>query len=515
MTHQTIIILDYGSQYNQLIARRIREQNVYCELHPYNISFEKIKKINPMGIILSGGPSSVYEEFAPGLDNKIFDLNIPVLGICYGMQIISKNLNGHVSPANTREYGHAEFIPNKASPLLKDIAINKNVQVWMSHGDSVLKTPNGFEVIGKSQNGIIAAIANESKKIYGVQFHPEVEHSLCGKTLIHNFLYEICNLKGDWTMSNFRQESIKKIQAQTKGQQVILGLSGGVDSSVLALLLHEAIGDQLTCIFVDNGLLRKNEAEQVMNTFQKSYSIRVEKLDAENLFLNKLKGVTDPELKRKAIGEVFIRCFEEKARSLKNTKFLAQGTIYPDVIESSSFKGGPSHTIKSHHNVGGLPKDLGLELVEPLRELFKDEVRRLGMELGLPYDMVYRHPFPGPGLAVRILGEVTKSACDTLKDADAIFIEEIRKAGIYDEIAQAFVVFLPIKSVGVMGDGRTYENVVSLRAVQTTDFMTATVYPFKHDFLAKVSNRIINEVKGINRVTYDISSKPPATIEWE
>lgn len=515
MTHQTIIILDYGSQYNQLIARRIREQNVYCELHPYNISFEKIKKINPMGIILSGGPSSVYEEFAPGLDNKIFDLNIPVLGICYGMQIISKNLNGHVSPANTREYGHAEFIPNKSSPLLKDISLNKSVQVWMSHGDSVLKTPNGFEIIGKSQNGIIAAIANESKKIYGVQFHPEVEHSLCGKTLIHNFLYEICHLKGDWTMSNFRQESIKKIQAQTQGQQVILGLSGGVDSSVLALLLHDAIGDQLTCIFVDNGLLRKNEAEQVMNTFQKSYSIRVEKLDAESLFLNKLKGVTDPELKRKAIGEVFIRCFEEKARSLKNTKFLAQGTIYPDVIESSSFKGGPSHTIKSHHNVGGLPKDLGLELVEPLRELFKDEVRRLGMELGLPYDMVYRHPFPGPGLAVRILGEVTKSACDTLKDADAIFIEEIRKAGIYDEIAQAFVVFLPIKSVGVMGDGRTYENVVSLRAVQTTDFMTATVYPFKHDFLAKVSNRIINEVKGINRVTYDISSKPPATIEWE
>lgn len=515
MNHQTILILDYGSQYNQLIARRIREQNVYCELHPFDISIDKIKQINPKGIILSGGPSSVYEEFAPGLDQQIFNLNIPVLGICYGMQIITKVLAGEVSPGNIREYGYAEFIPSKNSPLLKDSPINKSIQVWMSHGDSVVKTPQGFEIIGKSQNGIVAAIANESKKIYGVQFHPEVEHSLCGKSLIHNFLYDICQLKGDWTMSNFRLESIDKIRNQTKGQKVILGLSGGVDSSVLAVLLHEAIGDQLTCIFIDNGLLRKDEADQVMDTFQKSYSIRVEKMAAEELFLNKLKGVTDPELKRKAIGEVFIRCFEEKARALKNTKFLAQGTIYPDVIESSSFKGGPSHTIKSHHNVGGLPKDLGLELVEPLRELFKDEVRRLGIELGLPYDMVYRHPFPGPGLAVRILGDIKKEYCDTLKEADAIFIDEIRKAGIYDEIAQAFVVFLPIKSVGVMGDGRTYENVVALRAVQTTDFMTATVYPFKHDFLAKVSNRIINEVKGINRVTYDISSKPPATIEWE
>ena len=515
MTHQTILILDYGSQYNQLIARRIREQNVYCELHPFNITMEKIKKINPMGIILSGGPSSVYEEFAPGLDKQILELNIPILGICYGMQIISKVLAGDVAQAGTREYGYAEFIPSKDSPLFKNIKINQGVQVWMSHGDSVVKTPNGFDVIGKSQNGIIAAIANESKRIYAVQFHPEVEHSLCGKALMHNFLYEICKLKGDWTMSNFRQESIAKIRQQTNGQNVILGLSGGVDSSVLAILLHEAIGDKLTCIFVDNGLLRKNEGQQVMETFQKSYSIRVEKMDAADLFLNKLKGVTEPEQKRKAIGEVFIRCFEEKARSFKNTKFLAQGTIYPDVIESSSFKGGPSHTIKSHHNVGGLPKDLGLELVEPLRELFKDEVRRLGIELGLPYDMVYRHPFPGPGLGVRILGEVTKEACEILKDADAIFIDEIRKAGIYDEIAQAFVVFLPIKSVGVMGDCRTYENVAALRAVQTTDFMTATVYPFKHEFLAKVSNRIINEVKGINRVTYDISSKPPATIEWE
>jgi len=515
MTHQTILILDYGSQYNQLIARRIREHNVYCELRPFDISFETIKKINPMGIILSGGPSSVYEDSAPGLDTKIFDLNIPILGICYGMQIISQVLGGVISKAKTREYGYAEFIPSQESPLFKNISIRKEVQVWMSHGDSVEKTPKNFEVIGKSQNGIIAAIANEKQKIYGVQFHPEVEHSLCGKTLIHNFLYDICKLNGDWTMSNFRQESIEKIRKQTNGQNVILGLSGGVDSSVLAILLHEAIGDKLTCIFVDNGLLRKNEAQQVMDTFQKSYSIRVEKLDAENQFLNKLKNVADPELKRKAIGEVFIRCFEEKARSLKNTKFLAQGTIYPDVIESSSFKGGPSHTIKSHHNVGGLPKDLGLELVEPLRELFKDEVRKLGLELGLPYDMVFRHPFPGPGLAVRILGEVTKDYCETLKEADAIFIDEIKKAGIYDEIAQAFVVFLPIKSVGVMGDGRTYENVVALRAVQTTDFMTATVYPFKHEFLSKVSNRIINEVKGINRVTYDISSKPPATIEWE
>jgi GMP synthase (glutamine-hydrolysing) len=515
MTHQTILILDYGSQYNQLIARRIREQNVYCELHPFNITMEKIKKINPMGIILSGGPSSVYEEFAPGLDKQILELNIPILGICYGMQIITKVLAGDVAQAGTREYGYAEFIPSKDSPLFKNIKINQGVQVWMSHGDSVVKTPKDFDVIGKSQNGIIAAIANESKRIYAVQFHPEVEHSLCGKALMHNFLYEICKLKGDWTMSNFRQESIAKIRQQTNGQNVILGLSGGVDSSVLAILLHEAIGDKLTCIFVDNGLLRKNEGQQVMETFQKSYSIRVEKMDAADLFLNKLKGVTEPEQKRKAIGEVFIRCFEEKARSFKNAKFLAQGTIYPDVIESSSFKGGPSHTIKSHHNVGGLPKDLGFELVEPLRELFKDEVRRLGIELGLPYDMVYRHPFPGPGLGVRILGEVTKEACEILKDADAIFIDEIRKAGIYNEIAQAFVVFLPIKSVGVMGDCRTYENVAALRAVQTTDFMTATVYPFKHEFLAKVSNRIINEVKGINRVTYDISSKPPATIEWE
>ena len=346
MTHQTILILDYGSQYNQLIARRIREHNVYCELRPFDISFETIKKINPMGIILSGGPSSVYEDSAPGLDTKIFDLNIPILGICYGMQIISQVLGGVISKAKTREYGYAEFIPSQESPLFKNISIRKEVQVWMSHGDSVEKTPKNFEVIGKSQNGIIAAIANEKQKIYGVQFHPEVEHSLCGKTLIHNFLYDICKLNGDWTMSNFRQESIEKIRKQTNGQNVILGLSGGVDSSVLAILLHEAIGDKLTCIFVDNGLLRKNEAQQVMDTFQKSYSIRVEKLDAENQFLNKLKNVADPELKRKAIGEVFIRCFEEKARSLKNTKFLAQGTIYPDVIESSSFKGGPSHTIK-------------------------------------------------------------------------------------------------------------------------------------------------------------------------
>ncbi|PCJ56248.1 MAG: glutamine-hydrolyzing GMP synthase [Planctomycetota bacterium] len=489
MSHEKILILDYGSQYNQLIARRVRELNVYCELHPFNISIEKIKALNPKGIILSGGPSSVFDEDAPDLDMSIFDLNIPVLGICYGMQILTKKLNGEISKAKTREYGYAELIPSKDSPLFNEIPLNQNTQVWMSHGDSIETPAEGFDVIGLSQNGIVSAIANENKQIYGVQFHPEVQHSLCGKTLIKNFLYEICQLKGDWTMANFRQEAIKKIREQTKNQKVMLGLSGGVDSSVLAVLLHEAIGDKLTCIFVDNGLLRKDEAGQVMELFTNSYDIKVEKVDAEKDFLDKLAGITDPEDKRKCIGEVFIRCFEKKARSLNNINFLAQGTIYPDVIESSSFKGGPSQTIKSHHNVGGLPDDLNLELVEPLRELFKDEVRALGLELGLPKDMVYRHPFPGPGLGVRILGDITKEKCDKLREADAIFIKEIREAGIYDEIAQAFVVLLPVKSVGVMGDGRTYENVVALRAVQTTDFMTATIYPFKYDFLNKVSNK--------------------------
>jgi len=515
MTHDTILILDYGSQYNQLIARRIRELNVFCELLPCSVPFSEIEKRKPLGIILSGGPASVTDPNAPGLEQKILELNIPVLGICYGMQVIAKTFGGEIVPSDHREYGYAELIPLKDSSLFKGLPLNEKSQIWMSHGDSLKKIPENFVEIAKTNNAITAGIANEKDRIYGVQFHPEVEHTLVGRKILQNFLFEICRVKPDWTMARFINEATVKIQDQTKGGQVILGLSGGVDSAVLAVLLHKAIGDQLTCIFVDNGLLRKNEADQVMEVFKNHYDIKVEKVDAQDTFLNELAGINDPEEKRKTIGRVFIRVFEEKAKSLSNTKFLAQGTIYPDVIESSSFKGGPSQTIKSHHNVGGIPEDLDLELIEPLRELFKDEVRRLGLELGLPREMVYRHPFPGPGLGVRILGEIKKEMCDMLREADFIFIEEIRKANLYDDISQAFVVLLPVKSVGVMGDGRTYENVVSLRAVKTIDFMTATAYPFDMDFLFRVSNRIINDVPGINRVVYDISSKPPATIEWE
>jgi GMP synthase (glutamine-hydrolysing) len=507
-----VLIIDFGSQVTQLIARRIREIGVFCEVKNHDITIDEIVKVNPTAIIFSGGPSSVYEKDSPTIDKKIFDLNIPILGICYGQQLICHLLNGKVVSAKEREFGKAEIEVIQDSSIFYGV---RNKQVWMSHGDMVEKIPDDFEIIAKTNSAPFAAIANDRKKIYGLQFHPEVEHSLEGRLMLKNFVINIAGCKQDWTMKNFKEEQISQIRQIVSNKQVICGLSGGVDSSVVAALINQSIGKQLTCIFVDHGLLRKNEGNEVREIFTKNFNINLIYVDASELFLSKLKGVSDPEQKRKIIGKTFIEVFDVEAAKIKGAEFLAQGTLYPDVIESSHPNKGASQTIKSHHNVGGLPKEMKLKLLEPVRMLFKDEVRILGKELGLPDFVVNRHPFPGPGLAIRIIGEITKEKIKILQEADFIYIEEIKKAGLYNKIWQAFSVLLPVKTVGVMGDARTYENVLALRAVNSIDGMTADVYNFSSEFLSSVSNRIINEVRGINRVVYDYTSKPPGTIEWE
>ena len=521
MQHQKILILDFGAQYTQLIARRVRESNVYCELHPYDVDEEFVRRFAPQGVILSGGPASVWEGGTPRAPGAVFELGVPVLGICYGMQTMAEQLGGKVESGKVREFGYAEVRARGHSALLRDIQDRVNAEghglldVWMSHGDKVTGLPPGFKVIASNATTPIAAMADEARRFYGVQFHPEVTHTLQGKAIIERFVLDICGLDGDWSMPDYAEEAIGHLRSVVGKEEVLLGLSGGVDSAVAAALIHRAIGDQLTCVFVDNGLLRLNEGEQVMRTFAENLGAKVIHVDARQHFLGELAGVTDPEHKRKIIGRVFVEVFQREAAKLPQVKWLAQGTIYPDVIESAGAKTKKAHTIKSHHNVGGLPETLHLKLLEPLRELFKDEVRALGLELGLPHDVVFRHPFPGPGLGVRILGEVKAEYAELLRRADAIFIDELRAAGWYQKTAQAFAVFLPVRSVGVMGDGRTYEHVIALRAVQTQDFMTAHWAELPHALLSKVANRIINEVRGINRVVYDISSKPPATIEWE
>jgi GMP synthase (glutamine-hydrolysing) len=520
-THQKILILDFGSQVSQLIARRVREQQVYCELHPFDVSDDFVRGFAPQGIILSGGPNSVYASLDWKAPQAAFELGVPVLGICYGMQTMAEQLGGKVESSTKREFGYAELRARGHSRLFQGIQDRTNDQghglldVWMSHGDKVTQLPPGFKVIASNESCPVAAMADEGRGFYGVQFHPEVTHTIKGKDMLARFVHDICGCGHDWNMPDYISEAVQTIRAQVGADEVILGLSGGVDSSVAAALIHRAIGDQLTCVFVDNGLLRLNEAEQVMQTFARNLGVKVIHVDATAQFMGHLKGVSDPEAKRKIIGREFVEVFQAEAAKLPQARWLAQGTIYPDVIESAGSKTGKAHTIKSHHNVGGLPETLNLKLLEPLRELFKDEVRELGVALGLPHDMVYRHPFPGPGLGVRILGEVKQEFADLLRRADAIFIDELRAADWYDKTSQAFAVFLPVKSVGVMGDGRTYEYVVALRAVQTQDFMTAHWAELPHSLLGKVSNRIINEVRGINRVVYDISGKPPATIEWE
>ncbi|MDT8441070.1 MAG: glutamine-hydrolyzing GMP synthase [Desulfuromonadales bacterium] len=513
---EKILILDFGSQYTQLIARRVREAHVYCELHPFDMSFDEIRAFAPKGIILSGGPKSAYEAGAPAVDEALFELGVPVLGICYGMQLVCQHFGGAVVPAGKREYGHADLLATGApGPLFDGFFIEGHSPVWMSHGDHVEVVPAGFEVVAGTVNAPVCAIQNLERRQYGVQFHPEVNHTPRGEILIDRFVRTICGCSGQWTPGQIIEDAVTRIRQQVGTEQVILGLSGGVDSSVAAALIHRAIGEQLTCVFVDNGLLRLGEGDQVMATFAQNLGVKVLRVDAEERFLGRLAGVTDPEQKRKIIGNLFVDIFEEEAKRLPAARWLAQGTIYPDVIESAGAKTGKAHNIKSHHNVGGLPDYMTLKLLEPLRELFKDEVRAIGEELGLPHRMVWRHPFPGPGLGVRILGEVRKEFCDILRQADAIYIDELYQSGHYDKISQAFAVFLPVKSVGVMGDGRTYEYVIALRAVETKDFMTAGWYPMPYADLARISNRIINEVRGVNRVSYDISSKPPATIEWE
>lgn len=515
-THEAVLIVDFGSQVTQLIARRLREAGVYCEIHPFNKAGEALKAVSPKAIILSGGPNSTTDADSPRADHALFEAGVPVLGICYGEQTICAELGGKVESGHHREFGRAEIVITRESPLFAGIgAVDHRETVWMSHGDRVTAIPEGFHVIATSEGAPYAAIANEDKKIYGVQFHPEVMHTPRGAVILKNFTHGIAGLTGDWTMAAYRDEQIAKIREQVGSAKVVCGLSGGVDSSVAAVLIHEAIGDQLTCVFVDTGLLRKDEAKQVTELFREHYNIPLVHVDASKEFLGELAGISDPETKRKTIGRVFIEIFDREAARIEGAEFLAQGTLYPDVIESVSASGGPSAVIKSHHNVGGLPDFMKLKLVEPLRELFKDEVRALGRELGLTDAFVGRHPFPGPGLAIRIPGEITPEAVATLQDADAIYLEEIRKAGLYDDIWQAFAVLLPVKTVGVMGDARTYEKVLALRAVTSTDGMTADFYQFPWDILAKTATRIINEVRGVNRVVYDVTSKPPGTIEWE
>jgi len=526
-SHSRILILDFGSQVTQLIARRLRETHVYCEIHPFDVGDEFVRSFAPRGIVLSGGPASVTEGDTPRAPAAVWDAGVPVLGICYGMQTMAAQLGGAVEAGRVREFGYAEVRARGHSALFSGIEDRRNdeghglIDVWMSHGDKVTALPPGFKVIASNPSCPIAAMADEARRFYAVQFHPEVTHTPQGAAILRRFAHEICGCGADWNMADYVAEAVAAVRGAVGADEVILGLSGGVDSSVAAALIHRAIGDQLTCVFVDHGLLRLNEAVQVMDTFARNLGVRVIHVDATDEMYAALDGVADPEAKRRIIGRLFVDVFQREAAKLPQAKWLAQGTIYPDVIESAGAKTKKAHTIKSHHNVGGLPDTLHLKLLEPLRELFKDEVRELGLELGLPREMVYRHPFPGPGLGVRILGEVTRGHADLLRRADAIFIDELRQArdaqgrSWYDLTAQAFAVFLPVRSVGVMGDGRTYEHVVALRAVQTADFMTAHWAPLPHELLAKVSNRIINEVRGINRVVYDISGKPPATIEWE
>ncbi len=512
MNHQeTIIILDFGSQYTQLIARRIRENKVFCEIVPFNQSPESYKEKNLKGIVLSGGPSSVFDQDAPICTSEVFELGVPVLGICYGLQLIGKLFGGEVERSKEREYGKAIIHIDEKENLLS--GVRDNTVIWMSHGDHLSRLPPQFEVLAHTENIPFAAIGNKQKKMFGLQFHPEVAHTEEGNRIIQNFLFQICQCEGNWTTESFIDSTVSSIKEQVKDGKMILGLSGGVDSSVCAILVNKAVGKQLHCILVDNGLLRKNETQEVVSAF-KNYDLNLKLVDASERFLSQLKGVIDPEEKRKIIGRMFIQIFEEEARKIKEVEFLAQGTLYPDVIESTSFK-GPSATIKSHHNVGGLPAQMNLKLIEPLRELFKDEVRELGRKLNLPESIIGRHPFPGPGLAVRILGEVTKERLLVLREADDIYIAQLKQADLYDKIWQAFCVLLPVQSVGVMGDERTYENVISLRAVTSVDGMTADWARLPDEILEKISNQIINQVKGVNRVVYDISSKPPATIEWE
>jgi len=511
-SHSTILVLDFGSQYTQLIARRIREQNVRSIIYPFNSSIKKIKELDPAGIILSGGPTSVYDKDSPQIESTLFELDIPILGICYGLQLIAQNFGGKVEPAENREYGKANLEILTKEGIFNDV---KNYStVWMSHGDYITKRPEGFSVSGKSENSPICALSNSEKNIYGLQFHPEVVHTEYGKSIIKNFLFDICSCSADWTPGNFIEESIKSIRNEVKDSKVVCALSGGVDSSVAAVLLHKAIGENLVCVHVDNGLMRKNESNKVVNMFRDNYNLNIIHNDATDIFLEKLENITDPEKKRKIIGNTFIDIFEIEAEKFQNAEFLVQGTLYPDVIESASH-GTAAHTIKTHHNVGGLPEHMNLKLIEPFKELFKDEVREIGELLGLPHEFVHRHPFPGPGLAVRVLGEITKDKLRLLKDVDDIYISALKEFDLYYKIWQAFAVLLPVQTVGVMGDARTYESVIALRAVNSSDGMTADWFRFDNEFLEHVSNKIIREVPGVNRVVYDISSKPPSTIEWE
>ena len=509
-----IIVIDFGSQFNQLIARRVRENNIYCQVEPADISIERIKELNPVGIILSGGPSSIYEENSPSIDTGIFDLGVPVLGICYGMQYMVHSLGGTIEGAEKREYGFAELtIKAEDNPLFK--GMDTSFQCWMSHGDSATSLPEVFEITASTENTKIAAIANVEKKFYGLQLHPEVEHSINGSEMIRRFLFDVCECEQNWTMKSFSDHSIAQIKEAVGDKKVIMGLSGGVDSSVAATLIHKAIGQNLHCIFVDNGLLRHREKEQLQETLTSKLDMNIKFVDAREKFLTALAGVTDPEKKRKIIGNLFIEVFDAEAKKIEGASFLGQGTLYPDIIESKSAFGGPTSIIKSHHNVGGLPEEMNLKLIEPLQLLFKDEVRKLGLELGIDEELIWRQPFPGPGLAIRIMGDITEDRLEVLRKADVILLEEIKAAGLYRKLWQSFAVLLPVKSVGVMGDKRTFANCLAIRAVTSNDAMTADWAKLPHDLLGKISNRIINEVDKINRVVYDITSKPPGTIEWE